>query len=145
VITYDTTEAPQAQQDETPVTPAARPKCELPGCENVSLWRGTCSVVHHREMQERRRAEFFWGPLDRENEAETEARVYGHPREEVDRVDALNCEAPAAHRIGDRLVCTTHRLEVLHAYWETDSNLALFEVDETAGFRCGETFPAVTR
>lgn len=67
------------------------------------------------------------------------------PRAEVERVDALDCHAPAGHRIGDRLVCTYHRLEVLHAYWETDSNLALFDVDETAGYRCGETYPAVTR
>lgn len=72
-------------------------------------------------------------------------RVYGHPLEEVQRVDALNCQAPAAHRVGDRLVCTTHRLEVLHAYWEADSSTPLFEVDEAAGYRCGETFPGVSR
>jgi len=71
--------------------------------------------------------------------------VYSNPAAEVVRVDALDCQAPAGHRIGDRMVCTHHRIEVLHAYWETDSNLALFEVDEAAGYRCGETFPAVTR
>lgn len=71
--------------------------------------------------------------------------VYPSPRQHVELVDALDCRAPAAHRIGTRLVCTTHRLEVLHAYWETDSNLALFEVDEAAGYLCGETYPAVTR
>lgn len=71
--------------------------------------------------------------------------VYGNPTAEVVRVDALDCRAPAGHRIGDHLVCGYHRLEVLHAYWETDSNLALFEVDETAGFVCGETYPGVSR
>lgn len=71
--------------------------------------------------------------------------IYSSPRAEVVRVDALECTAPAGHRIGDRMVCTYHRLEVLHAYWETDSNLALFEVDEAAGYRCGETYPAVSR
>lgn len=74
-----------------------------------------------------------------------EAPAVKGPRVEVERVDALDCRAPAGHRIGNRLVCTTHRLEVLHAYWETDANLALFDVDETAGYRCGETYPAVKR
>lgn len=92
MITYDTTEAPQAQQDPAPVT-----------------------------------------------------RVYGHPLDEVHRVDALDCDAPAWHRVGDRLVCEYHRLEVLHAYWEADSSVPLFTVDETAGYRCGETYPAVSR
>ena len=71
--------------------------------------------------------------------------VYGHPLDEVHRVDALDCTAPAAHRVGDRLVCTTHRMEVLRAYWEADSSVPLREVDEAAGYRCGETYPAVAR
>lgn len=78
-------------------------------------------------------------------EAPAVTPIYTNPHAGVERVDALDCQAPAAHRIGDHLVCTTHRLEVLHAYWETDSNLALFDVDEAAGYRCGETYPAVTR
>lgn len=72
---------------------------------------------------------------------------YGNPREEVQRVDALDCEAPATYRVGNRMVCTTHRLEVVHAYWEADAFHPLFDVDEAAGYLCGQSYtsPEVTR
>jgi hypothetical protein len=72
-------------------------------------------------------------------------QVYTNPRAGVERVDAIDCQAPAAYRIGDRLTCDTHRLEVAHAFWEVDSRRGMFEVDESAGYRCGETWAAVTR
>lgn len=80
-----------------------------------------------------------------EQAMKTETYVYTNPHAEVERVDALDCEAPAAYRVGSRMVCHYHRLEVVHAYWECDSNQPLFDVDEAAGYRCGETWPGVTR
>lgn len=71
--------------------------------------------------------------------------LYSNPHAGVERVDALDCQAPAAYRIGTHLICDTHRLEVVRAYWECDASLSVLEVDETAGYRCGEVYPAVTR
>jgi len=59
------------------------------------------------------------------------------PRAEVDRVDALDCEAGAMHDIGGRRVCEVHYFEVLRAYWNADSNLVLHHYDEPRG-TCGE-------
>lgn len=78
-------------------------------------------------------------------EAPAVTPVYTNPHARVERVDALDCQAPAAYRVGSRMVCDTHRLEVVRAFWECDASLSVLEVDETAGYRCGETFPAVAR
>jgi hypothetical protein len=72
-------------------------------------------------------------------------RVYGHPLEQVARVDALDCQDTATYRIGDRLVCDYHRLEVAHALWEADARQPMFDVEASLGHRCGETFPEVSR
>lgn len=60
------------------------------------------------------------------------------PRVEADRVDALDCRAGAAHRVGLRYVCETHYLEVLHAYWACDASLALQHLTGPGGHRCGD-------
>lgn len=60
------------------------------------------------------------------------------PRVEVDRVDALDCEGPAAHRVGLRYVCQIHYWEVLTAYWECDSSLVLQHLTESGGHHCGD-------
>lgn len=94
MITYDTTEAPQAQQDPAPVT-----------------------------------------------------RVYGHPLDEVHRVDALDCDSPAISRIGDHCVCVNHEVEVRLAYWGTDANLRVSAIAAHEYFQCGDVYtsPEVSR
>jgi hypothetical protein len=159
MINNVTTEAPQAQQDPAPVTPATshrsdvsrrgevvrakHPSGRIDEFEVVSTW--TCSLTGRLMLSLMRLGGGFSFDVPADETTEAPKPVYGHPLDEVHRVDALDCTAPAAHRVGDRLVCTAHRLEVLHAYWESDSNLVLNEVDETAGYRCGETYPAVWR
>lgn len=159
MITYDTTEAPQAQQDPAPVTPttnhrsdvsrrgavvrAEHPSGRIDEFEVVSTW--TCSLTGRLMFSLMRVGGGFSFDVPAEETSEAPKPVYGHPLDEVHRVDALDCDAPAWHRVGDRLVCEYHRLEVLHAYWEADSSVPLFTVDETAGYRCGETYPAVSR
>ncbi|WP_026931174.1 hypothetical protein [Glycomyces tenuis] len=59
------------------------------------------------------------------------------PRAEVDRVDALDCEAGAMHDVGGRRVCEAHYLEVLHAYWEAIPDLILHHYDSPRG-TCGD-------
>ncbi len=68
---------------------------------------------------------------------EAPARVYGHPRQEVDRVDALDCRAGAMHDVGGHRVCETHYLEVVHAYWEADPSLILHHYGQPRGY-CGD-------
>jgi hypothetical protein len=66
-----------------------------------------------------------------------EAPVVKGPRAEVDRVDALNCEAGGLHDVGGRVVCEDHHYEVLRAYWAADANLILHHYDEERGI-CGD-------
>jgi hypothetical protein len=70
-------------------------------------------------------------------EAAEPVRVYPSPRQEVNRVDALDCEAGAMHDIGGHRVCETHYLEVLRAYWNANANLILHHYDEPRG-HCGD-------
>lgn len=80
-------------------------------------------------------------------EAAEPVRVYSHPREQVDRVDALSCEATATRRIDKHCVCDYHEREVLLAYWGTDANLILHNVSDAEGYHCGQTYTSreVTR
>jgi hypothetical protein len=68
------------------------------------------------------------------------------PRAEVDRVDALSCEAPAVERVGHHCVCAEHQQEVRLAYWGTDANLILHKMLPEEYFQCGDVYTAaVTR
>lgn len=69
------------------------------------------------------------------------------PLEQVERVDALSCEAPAIKRIGSHCVCADHEREVRLAYWATDANLILHNVLSSEYFQCGDVYtsPAVSR
>jgi hypothetical protein len=62
--------------------------------------------------------------------------VYGNPRAEVDRVDAVQCGAWAMHQVGSRLVCEEHYSEVLHAYWEAIPGQVLSHFTDPHGM-CG--------
>lgn len=64
------------------------------------------------------------------------------PRAEVERVDALSCEAPAISRIGDHCVCVNHEVEVRLAYWGTDSNLRVRIIAAHEYFQCGDVYAA---
>jgi len=67
-----------------------------------------------------------------------------HPVEQVERLDALNCDQTATDRIGNRLTCSTHKLEVARALWNADARRPVFEVDEAeareSDLRCGGTY-----
>jgi hypothetical protein len=62
------------------------------------------------------------------------------PRVAVEAVDALDCQAPAVQRIGTHCMCDTHRMEIVKAYWATDSNLPIFDLHDFDGWRCGQTY-----
>jgi hypothetical protein len=69
-----------------------------------------------------------------------------HPVEQVERLDALNCNLTATDRIGDRLTCATHKLEVARALWNADARQPMFNVDEAEArednLKCGGTYAA---
>jgi hypothetical protein len=62
------------------------------------------------------------------------------PREQVERVDARSCEAPAIERVGDHCVCADHQREVRLAYWATDANLILHKILPNEYFQCGDVY-----
>lgn len=64
------------------------------------------------------------------------------PRAEVERVDALSCDAPAISRIGDHCVCVNHEVEVRLAYWGTDANLRVSVIAANEYFQCGDVYSA---
>ena len=67
-----------------------------------------------------------------------------HPVAQVERLDALNCNRTATDRIGNRLTCATHKLEVARALWNADARQPMFNVDEVEAYednlRCGGTY-----
>jgi hypothetical protein len=69
------------------------------------------------------------------------------PRFEVDRVSAVDCEAPAVERVGTHCVCAYHQQDVRLAYWGTDANLILHKILPSEYFLCGDVYtsPEVTR
>lgn len=81
-------------------------------------------------------------PAAVEPPAPNPAPVYGNPRAEVERVDALDCRADAMHDIGGKRTCETHYYEVLHAYWESNSNLVLHHYTQPRGV-CGDLVQGV--
>lgn len=75
-------------------------------------------------------------------EAAPLTHAYPGPRQAVDRVDALSCEASAVERVGDHCVCAEHQQEVRLAYWGTDANLILHKILPSEYFQCGDVYTA---
>lgn len=67
-----------------------------------------------------------------------------NPTAQVERLDALNCSQTATSRIGDRLTCATHKLEVARALWNADARRPVFDIDDTEArednLKCGRTY-----
>lgn len=66
----------------------------------------------------------------------------GAPTYTVDAVDAMACEAEAAHRIGNGeaadYACGRHRFEVVSAHWRREANLPIYDLPEGNGHVCNE-------
>lgn len=64
------------------------------------------------------------------------------PRAQVERLDAIDCDATGTHRVGDRVTCDVHQLEVARAMWNTDPRYPMRAVDPAEEYHCGDAYVA---
>ena len=62
------------------------------------------------------------------------------PVEQVERVDAIDCEATGTRRVGDHISCETHYLEVARAMWNADPRYPLRDLEPSEEYRCGDRY-----
>lgn len=62
------------------------------------------------------------------------------PVEQVERLDAIDCTARGTRRVGDRVSCETHYLEVARAMWNADPRYPMRDLGSSEKYDCGDTY-----